>query len=609
MVVVLVPVIRFVPPITTKSIQTILLVRQVIRPAIRRRRRPPLPTFVGIAVATQYEFPFETRRSNNYHRWNFILTMSSSSSSCISGRGGERHYSNSTNCNSSHSSGRHSSGGSGRNQNGPGRGRGEYYKNKYGRNRITNDNNNQLYPNEESDTHHRSETTENNYSNNITSTTSGGGGGGTYSEFHQLLQSIDGRQYPQYHSIETSIGAIRDLNNTTHVGRGWVYPIPNTNDKNTTTRPFFTLYIGRTQSDPYAPPTKCRIVIPIMSADPATTNTTNGSRCSSHVQLPPDLIQTRVRRMATCDYLWRQIYAHCQNMGAHRTIGDSGGRSSNDNTQVSGSTTSRGGGAGGWSGPKGGDIQIIEPTQHVMEQSAVQMDETNTNIICHLTINLPARGRSILGNVAYRIFDSVLSELVRTCFSTTNIDMEDLRHHVDCIDDQAFLQDQLDSLGLVAFICNGAILPRRSGIDDRPMLQNNKSSSDRIEPFVSPKSMEVSLALPNSRKTISGMGIPKGITLICGGGYHGKSTLLEAIQYGVYYKIPNDGREYCMTSIHAMKIRAEDGRCINQVDISSFIKNIPSGKDTTSFCSPDASGSTSQASNIVEVRVHRSTEL
>jgi predicted ABC-class ATPase len=114
--------------------------------------------------------------------------------------------------------------------------------------------------------------------------------------------------------------------------------------------------------------------------------------------------------------------------------------------------------------------------------------------------------------------------------------------------------------------------------------------------------LEVSFTLPNAQKTISGMGIPKGITLICGGGFHGKSTLLQALQMGVYPKIPGDGREFCVTSSRSLKIRAEDGRNVQAVDISTFINHLPFQKDTTCFSTLDASGSTSQATNIVEVR-------
>lgn len=117
--------------------------------------------------------------------------------------------------------------------------------------------------------------------------------------------------------------------------------------------------------------------------------------------------------------------------------------------------------------------------------------------------------------------------------------------------------------------------------------------------FQSPKSMEVSLDLPN-HGSIAGMGIRQGITLIVGGGYHGKSTLLKALELGVYNHISGDGREYVITDSTAMKIRAEDGRSIKQTDISMFINNLPNKKNTVQFCTEDASGSTSQAANVVE---------
>ena len=117
--------------------------------------------------------------------------------------------------------------------------------------------------------------------------------------------------------------------------------------------------------------------------------------------------------------------------------------------------------------------------------------------------------------------------------------------------------------------------------------------------FVSPSSMEVTLNLPN-HGPLKGMGIPKGITLIVGGGYHGKSTLLEALELGVYNHIAGDGREYVITESDAVKIRAEDGRSIKSADISLFINDLPNGKDTCCFYTEDASGSTSQAANVME---------
>lgn len=419
--------------------------------------------------------------------------------------------------------------GGGNSRGGGGRGRGEYYKNKYGGRGGRGSGGDGLTASQPQQQQQQIYIPR---------------GGGTYRELRQLLKSIDGRQYPSYHDLETPEKS------------GWV------NDDGPCG---FTLEIGRAQSDPFAPPTRCRVTVPQAAAN-----------------FPSDFFAVnRVRRMASADYVWRQLYQKCKQMGADQTLRKGGG---------------------GWSGPKGGDIQVMEPTQHVMEQSAIWIDAQG-NLTCQLTVNLPARGRTVLGSVAAHILDQVLSQLVRDCLQASSLDLNDMRRHVDSIEDQAWLQNQLDNAGLVSFVRNGAILPRASGVDDRPLT----NSSGQVIPFQSPLSLQTSFTLPNAGVTLTGMGIPKGITLICGGGFHGKSTLLQALQLAVYYKIPGDGREFCVTSVKAAKIRAEDGRCVNAVDISSFIKNLPFGTDTTCFTTADASGSTSQASNIVEVSSMRCT--
>jgi len=158
-------------------------------------------------------------------------------------------------------------------------------------------------------------------------------------------------------------------------------------------------------------------------------------------------------------------------------------------------------------------------------------------------------------------------------------------------EDQQYIRKQLDSLGLCAFVADGSVLPRESGISDRPM--------EKAVPFSSPDSLAVTLTLPH-RGQLRGMGIRKGITLIAGGGYHGKSTLLKALERGVYDHIAGDGREFVITDATAMKLRAEDGRKITNADISLFINDLPNKTDTHRFCTLDASGSTSQAAAIVE---------
>ena len=181
----------------------------------------------------------------------------------------------------------------------------------------------------------------------------------------------------------------------------------------------------------------------------------------------------------------------------------------------------------------------------------------------------------------------ILFEFLPVCVEKAlyykNLRKDRLKEIADLAEDQRYIREQLDKRGLIAFIANGSILPRESGVSDRPMKNGIA--------FRSPKELEVSFDLPH-KGTIIGMGIKKGITLIVGGGYHGKSTLLKALELGVYDHIAGDGREYVITDSTAVKIRAEDGRSIEKTDISMFINDLPNGKDTVGFCTEDASGST-----------------
>ena len=171
------------------------------------------------------------------------------------------------------------------------------------------------------------------------------------------------------------------------------------------------------------------------------------------------------------------------------------------------------------------------------------------------------------------------------------LDQKKVQQAVWLAEDQAMLRQILKKEKLVAFVANGSVLPRKSGVSDLPM-------KDSV-PFESPASMERTFVLPH-RGEIRGMAVPEGITLIVGGGYHGKSTLLDALQMGVYDHIAGDGREFVLTENTAVKLRAEDGRSVKNVDISLFINNLPNGKDTHQFSTPDASGSTSQAAAVME---------
>ena len=203
----------------------------------------------------------------------------------------------------------------------------------------------------------------------------------------------------------------------------------------------------------------------------------------------------------------------------------------------------------------------------------------------------PANGRTINARELIKILFDFLPKCVEQSLIYRNLDQNRTEQVMELSVDQAYIRSQLEPLGLVAFVANGSVLPRESGVSARPMKQ--------AVPFVSPKSMEVTMELPYKGKIV-GMGIRKGITLIVGGGYHGKSTLLKALEMGIYPHISGDGREYIVTDADAVKIRAEDGRSIRHTDISMFINDLPNGKDTKTFSTEDASGSTSQAANVIE---------
>ena len=240
---------------------------------------------------------------------------------------------------------------------------------------------------------------------------------------------------------------------------------------------------------------------------------------------------------------------------------------------------------------KSGLISVSRCGQEVLERTACRIDEKSGDVVLRMEIGFPANGRTINARELEKILFDYVPECVENALFYKKRDAKKLRQVIDLAEDQAYIREQLKERGLVAFVANGSILPRESGVSAKPMRG--------AVAFVSPKEMEVTLDLPH-KGTLSGMGIRKGITLIVGGGYHGKSTLLKALELGVYDHSAGDGREYVVTDDTAMKIRAEDGRSIRHTDISMFINDLPNGKDTYAFDTEDASGSTSQAANVIE---------
>ncbi len=305
----------------------------------------------------------------------------------------------------------------------------------------------------------------------------------------------------------------------------------------------FTLIVDRVQGDPFASPSKLRVKIPQEVA-----------------KFPTQLYQSSSREIGLRDYLLRQF------------------------DRVAGRISSRRGTG------KSGLISIARFGQEVLERNAVFID--NNYLEVRFVVGLPARGRRILGRQAAEMLCEDVPDIVEAALLYPSLNAEAIQQQVETVEDADWLRQQLSTHNLVAFVPNGAILPRRSGVDFRPLQQ------DAIL-FQSPPSIEVEFDCPN-RGLIKGMGIPEGVTLIVGGGYHGKSTLLRGIELGVYNQIPGDGRELIVSVPAAVKIRAEDGRSIAGVNISPFINHLPQGRSTTSFSTTNASGSTSQAANIIE---------
>ncbi len=307
----------------------------------------------------------------------------------------------------------------------------------------------------------------------------------------------------------------------------------------------YVLTIEHVQGDPFAAPSRVSLKVSGRTAG-----------------FPASLYGEKHRRVALQDYLLRQVGRMVEEF----------------------SFRARGSG-------KSGLMWVSRCGQEILERSACEVDSADGSVLLRMEIGFPANGRTVnSGELKKILFDFLPQCVGRTLFYAA-LPAEKLKENAELADDQLFIRENLEKAGLVAFIADGAVLPRASGVSDRPM--------QGAVPFKAPESLAVTLTLPHKGK-LRGMGIPKGITMIAGGGYHGKSTLLEAIERGVYNHIAGDGREYVITDDTAVKIRAEDGRSIKKADISLFIRNLPNGRDTKAFSSEDASGSTSQAAAVVE---------
>ncbi len=305
----------------------------------------------------------------------------------------------------------------------------------------------------------------------------------------------------------------------------------------------FQLNIDHVQGDPFAQPSRISIQIE-----------------QQQHGIPVAFWSSRIRQTALEDFLARQFAKAIQShVKGRRGTGQSG------------------------------EISIATSAQQVLRRNAILVEKKQ--IEARLLFALPGSGRSILADEAAEMFFGELPNVVRDGLQWADRSQQQMQQHIEQVEDQQAVRDQLSSAATVAFVANGSLLPRHSGIDDRPLAAGVQ--------FLSPPSLQRSFDRPNGG-SISGMAIPPGVTLIVGGGYHGKSTLLQALERGIYNHIPGDGRELVVTTPTAVKIRAEDHRAVNQVDISPFIGTLPGNRPTDCFSTDNASGSTSQATNIIE---------
>ena len=207
-----------------------------------------------------------------------------------------------------------------------------------------------------------------------------------------------------------------------------------------------------------------------------------------------------------------------------------------------------------------------------------------------LQVKLPGEGRKIQAELAAEILTMVLPDLVSAGLYYDKSDEGALQEHYRVLAERKEILSQLDAQGLCAFVPNGAVLPRASGLSEMPL--------EKAIPFVAPEEMAVTLNVCGHE--IRGMGIPKGISVITGGAFHGKSTLLQALTRSVYPHIPGDGREGIVIDETALRIGVEDGRSVRGTDLSMFVRDLPGGVSTKNFNTLSASGSTSEAANLLE---------
>ncbi|ALC99870.1 ATPase [Actinomyces sp. oral taxon 414] len=369
------------------------------------------------------------------------------------------------------------------------------------------------------------------------------------------LRALDGRSYAAYKAIVGRYAA----------PEGWV------------------LHVDRVQPDPYAPPTRIHVDVP-------------ADLPGLEVLAERALLETADRRLAVGDFLTRELRAGFGGTALSiaapgqeilerssvllvpaPAVGPAGARDGDPGGTRDVGTDEAGGpdapGAGGAVGP-------------------LPASASEWTIEIRARMALPARGRSIQGHEASRIISRDLTRALTAALDLTGERAERLVAHVAALEDHRALSEAVRERGWVSFLADGSLLPRRSGVSDEPMGAG-------AVPLRAPDSLAAVVELPHAGR-VRGTAVGPGVTLVVGGGYHGKSTLLNAIERGVYPHVPGDGRELVATAPDAVKVRAADGRAVTGVELTPFIAHLPGGRDTAAFVTQNASGSTSQAASLME---------
>ena len=235
-------------------------------------------------------------------------------------------------------------------------------------------------------------------------------------------------------------------------------------------------------------------------------------------------------------------------------------------------------------------LGIPKPSPRILKRSSVELEKDH--VIIRFFVGLPSQGRRVSGREAIKLLTEVIPEGINSVITSSLNEFERIKKHIKIFKLQEGVRSWLVRNNYFFFIGDGSILPRRASFSEEPLPNAVR--------FSSPESLRIEVCVKGAG-CIKGLGIKDGVTVITGGAYHGKTTLLEGVIDGIYDHILDDGREHVISAPDTYLVRAEDGRVVTHVDISSLMRDLPDGTSTKDFSTLDASGSTSMAASIMEL--------